>query len=103
MAIGSLRENQVREIFKLGKDRVMDISIYKATIVPEAVKRSLNKVTRATGVGRPQVEPFAWTLVSLMLIEAICEQSGYNGDGDDDKRLDVRRTATHEDRVEWSE
>ncbi|KAF7118739.1 hypothetical protein CNMCM5793_008363 [Aspergillus hiratsukae] len=49
----------------------MDVGPYKAT-VPEAIKRSLNKVARVTGLGRP--------LVSLMLIEAICEQAGYSGD-----------------------
>ncbi|KAF7182134.1 hypothetical protein CNMCM7691_001522 [Aspergillus felis] len=79
MAIGSLRDDQIRQIFKLGKDRAMDISIYKATIVPEAVTVA-QQGDQGDRDGPTQVEPFARTLVSLMLIEAICEQSGYNGD-----------------------
>ncbi|RHZ61573.1 hypothetical protein CDV55_105953 [Aspergillus turcosus] len=63
----------------------MDVTIYKAT-VPKTTKQSLNKVTRVTGLGRPQVEPFARTLVSLMLIEAICELSGYSGDDEGEAR-----------------
>ncbi|GIJ81678.1 hypothetical protein Asppvi_000178 [Aspergillus pseudoviridinutans] len=42
---------------------------------------------------KSQVEPFAQTLVSLMLIEAICEQSGCNGDDEgeaqDPKNWDI--------------
>ncbi|KAF7136986.1 hypothetical protein CNMCM5793_006737 [Aspergillus hiratsukae] len=34
----------------------------------------------------PPVEPFARTLVSLMLIDAICEQAGYNWDDEDEAR-----------------
>lgn len=34
----------------------------------------------------PPVEPFARTMVSLMLIDAICKQAGYNGDDEDEAR-----------------
>jgi hypothetical protein len=37
-------------------------------------------VTRVTGLGRPPVEPFARTLISLMLTNAICDQGGYSGE-----------------------
>jgi hypothetical protein len=46
----------------------------------------MNKVTRVTGQGRPSVEPFARTLVSLMLIEAICDQGGYHGEEEGEAR-----------------
>ncbi|RHZ47796.1 uncharacterized protein CDV56_103204 [Aspergillus thermomutatus] len=60
MAISSLSEPRIREIFSLGKDEAIDISAYKV-ILPEGIKRSLNKVNKVTGVGRPQIEPFART------------------------------------------
>ncbi|KAF7119223.1 hypothetical protein CNMCM5793_008968 [Aspergillus hiratsukae] len=41
---------------------------------------------QVTGQGRPTVEPFAWTLVSLMLIEAICDQGGYHGEDEGEAR-----------------
>ncbi|RHZ70750.1 hypothetical protein CDV55_108524 [Aspergillus turcosus] len=61
LPISRLRDHQIREILGLGPDREMDISGYKAEVL-KPIKQSLNKVTRVTGLGRPQVEPSAQPL-----------------------------------------
>ncbi|KAF7173100.1 hypothetical protein CNMCM5623_005346 [Aspergillus felis] len=58
-AIGSLRDDQVREIFKLGKDRAMNISLYKA-IVPEAIIAQQGDQGDRNGPTQVEPSPVPW-------------------------------------------